>query len=141
MTTIVCNRTTMVADKRATGNHIMRVTKIFRVNGGLIGISGNIEQARRFIEWRRNPDAKPTFSDSASFAALELTSEGEIIWWGVEMVGVPIEDEYFSIGSGSAYALGALTMGASLKDAIKVAARWDEATGNEVQTMSLRRAA
>lgn len=138
MTTIVCNRTGMAADRRATGTHIMRVTKVFRVNGSLIGVSGNLEQALRFVEWRRTPEAKPTFSEATNFAALELTPEGEIRYWGAEMVAVPIENEYFAVGSGSGYALGAMAMGASLKDAIKVAARFDEATGSEVQTMSLR---
>lgn len=138
MTTIVCTRSSIFADKRSTGGHIMRVTKLFRVNGSIIGIAGNIEQALRFVEWRRTPEAKPAFADNSNFAALELTADGGIIWWGAEMVGIPVEDEYFAIGSGSAYALGALAMGASPKDAIKIASRWDEATGSEVQSMTLR---
>jgi 20S proteasome alpha/beta subunit len=138
MTTIICSREAMFADKRSTGGHIMRVTKLFRVNGSVIGIAGNIEQALRFVEWRRTPEVKPTFADNSNFAALELTPDGWMIWWGSEMVGIPVEEEYFAIGSGAGIALGAMAMGATPKEAIKVASWRDEATGSEVQSMSLK---
>lgn len=49
MTTIVCNRTSMAADKRVTGGPMFKTAKIARVNGSLIGFAGNTEQALRFI--------------------------------------------------------------------------------------------
>ena len=138
MTTIVCTRSGMAADRRATGIHIMRVTKIHRVNGALIGVSGNMEQALRFIEWRRNPEQRPSFAEQPNFAALELTIDGGILYWGAELIPIPVENDYFAIGSGSPYALGALAMGATPKEAIKVATKWDEATGSEIQSVTLK---
>lgn len=138
MTTIVCNREGMAADKRISGAAIFKSQKIFRVNGSLIGFAGNVEQALRFIEWRRSPEQRPQFSDGPSFEALELTPDGALIWWGAEMVGVEVQDEYYAIGSGAQIALGAMAMGATLKEAIQIAARWDTATGKEVQTMNLK---
>lgn len=138
MTTIVCNRQGMAADKRISGGPIFASTKIFRVNGSLIGIAGNIEQALRFVEWRRTPEQKPQFAEQSGFEALELTPDGMLIYWGAEMVGVEIEDAYYAIGSGSWLALGAMGMGATPKEAIKVAARWDVATGTEIQVMTLK---
>ncbi len=138
MTTIVCNRSGMAADKRISGGAMFRSTKIFSINGSLIGIAGNVEQALRFVEWRRTPEQKPIFNDSSEFQALELSPEGKLIWWGAELVGIPIEDDFYAIGSGSHLALGALSMGASLKQSILVAARWDVGTGTEIQTMALK---
>lgn len=137
MTTVVCNRASMAADKRISGGPIFSSTKIFRVNGSLIGVAGHLEQALRFVEWRRTPEQKPAFNEPVNFEALELRPDGALVWWGPEMVGVAIEDDYYAIGSGSAIALGAMAMGASPKQAIKAASRWDVSTGSEVQTMAL----
>lgn len=138
MTTIVCNRLGMAADKRISGGPIFASTKIFRVNGSLIGVAGNMEQALRFVEWRKTPEQKPQFAEQVGFEALELRPDGVLVWWGCEMVGVAIEDDYYAIGSGAALALGAMAMGATPKQAIQVASKWDVATGSEIQTMSLK---
>ena len=138
MTTIVCNRRSMAADKRISdsGGAAFMTTKIHRINGSLIGFCGNAEQAMQFIEWRRNPGAKPSFNE-ACFEALELTAAGELLWWGSEMIALQIEDGYFAIGSGASFALGAMAMGASPNKAIRIASQYDSATGAEVQTMTI----
>lgn len=129
----------MAADKRITfagGNAVFKTSKLHRVNGSIIGFCGNPEQALQFIEWRRNPDAKPTFSEPV-FEAIELTADGQMLWWGSEMMAIPIEDDHYAIGSGAAYALGAMAQGASVKEAIQIAAMYDANTGTEVQTLTL----
>lgn len=137
MTTIVCTRTTMAADKRVSGCPIFKTAKIYRIKGALIGFCGNVEQALRFIEWRRSPDAKPTFVETSDIQALELSADGRLTLWGAEMVGIPIEDEFYAIGSGAFVALGAMAMRASPKRAIEIAAKYDTNTGSEVQIMTL----
>lgn len=140
MTTIVADRKGMAADKRisfsAGGNSVFKTSKLHKVNGSIIGICGNVEQAMQFIEWRRTPDTKPTFSEPA-FEAIELTAEGQMLWWGGEMIAIPIEDEHYAIGTGAAYALGAMAHGATVKEAIQIAATYDANTGTEVQTLML----
>ncbi|WP_395406324.1 hypothetical protein ACHMW6_06530 [Pseudoduganella sp. UC29_106] len=137
MTTIVCDRKSMAADKRISGDGVtFKTAKIHRVRGALIGFCGNPEQALQFIEWRRNPGAKPTFAEP-SFEAIELTADGQLLWWGSEMMAIPIHDKFYAIGTGAAFALGAMAMGASPKSAIQIAARYDSATGADVQTMTL----
>jgi hypothetical protein len=128
----------IVADKRATfdGSASFSVTKIYKIRGSLLGVCGNLEHAMQFIEWRRKPGDKPVFADS-TFSALELTTKGEILWWGTELVAVPIEDEFYAIGTGAAYATGALEMGAKPAEAIRIAAKHDPSTSPEVQTMTL----
>jgi hypothetical protein len=138
MTTIVCNRTIMAADRRGTSNPLFTMTKLFRVGGSIIGITGNIEQALRFVEWRRTPEAKPTFSEASSIEILELTADKRIIYWGAEMVGIPIENEFYALGTGAMAAMGAMSMGASPRKAVTIASMWDAATGSDVQTMSLK---
>lgn len=137
MTTIVADRKGMAADKRLSGSGaVFKMSKLHRVNGSVIGFCGNAEQAFQFMEWRRNPDAKPSFSEP-NFEALELTADGQMLWWGVEMIAIPIEDDHYAIGSGAAYALGAMAAGATVKEAIQIAAMYDANTGTEVQTLTL----
>jgi hypothetical protein len=137
MTTIVCNRQLMAADKRVSNMPMFKTTKLFRVKGSIIGVCGGMEQCLHFIEWRRKPKkTAPKFQEPA-FSALELMPNGKIQWWGDEMIAVPIEDEFYAIGSGANYALGAMHMGATPQRAIEASARWDEATGGEVQIMRL----
>lgn len=138
MTTIVCNRRGMTADKRATGCPQFLTTKIFRVNGSLIGFSGNIEHALRFIEWRRSPDTKPVFDGGFNAELLELHADGTMTYWGSEMVGIKVEDDHYAIGSGAHLAIGAMAMGATPEHAICIAAKWDNSTGFEIQTMKLK---
>jgi hypothetical protein len=137
MTTIVANRKGMAADRRGTSNPVFKMTKLFRVNGSIIGITGNVEQALRFVEWRRTPEGKPTFNEASNIEVLELTADGRIIYWGAEMVGIPIENEFYALGTGAMAAMGAMSMGASPKRAVAVAALWDAATGPDVQVMTL----
>lgn len=137
MTTIVCNRSGMAADKRISGVPMFRATKLFRVSGSLIGVCGGMEECLKFIEWRKGAEQKPVLSD-AGFCALELNSASEIFYWGSEMIAVPVENDFYAIGTGAQGALCAVAVGASLKDAIKLVSRWDEATGTEIQTMTLK---
>jgi len=92
------------------------------------------------VEWRKAKSTaeRPCFTEETSFEALELKSDGSLIYWGAEMCGIPIEDDFYAIGSGAPFALGAMAMGASLQKAIQVASRWDNATGTEIQVMNLK---
>jgi 20S proteasome alpha/beta subunit len=130
----------MAADKRITSSPIFSTTKLFRVKGSLIGVAGNIEQALRFVEWRKAKSTaeKPCFSEETCFEALELKPDGSLVYWGAEMYGIPIEEDFYAIGTGAPYALGAMAMGANLQKAIQVASRWDTATGNEIQMLNLK---
>ena len=46
-----------------------------------------------------------------------------------------ITDNYYAIGSGAHYALGAFELGASVSEAIRAATKWDQHTGGEIITL------
>ena len=125
----------MASDRRVSGAPMHDVPKLFRIGGSIIGVCGDYAQALRFLEWRRNPDARPTFTGEPNFQALELTADGKILWWGVEMIPIQVSKPFYAIGSGSEYAIGAMSAGRSPKQAVKIASQWDSATGGEIQTM------
>src|ERR1700756_4399931 len=101
MTTVVCNRTSMAADRRGTGGPMFVTSKIFRVRDSIYGFCGNFEQGMKFINWRKNPDQQtPTFSSAMVTNILELNPKGIFIWQE-ELVPVEIELDFYSIGSGA----------------------------------------
>ena len=138
MTTIVCTRAGMVADRRISSDVIFLSKKLFLINGSIYGICGDIEQAIKFLDWRRNPDQKPQFAEISDIEILELTPDARMLRWSSELVGVEIDNDYYAIGSGAQLALGALSMGATPQQAIRIASKWDTSTGTEIQTMKLK---
>ena len=139
MTTICANLTTMCADRRTTGGAMFSTTKVKRINGSLYGGAGCLENILHFFAWIQNPDElkKPEASDETFFEILELNKSG-LYYWSRQLIPIRIEDDFYAIGSGAGYALGALAHGATLQGAIRTAARWDECTGTEIQTLRLR---
>ncbi len=71
---------------------------------------------------------------------LQLTPGGIFLWVNGDLPD-PVRESFFAIGSGAAYAMGALTMGASLEQAVEVAAKWDNNTRMPVDALSLAKKA
>lgn len=115
---------------------MFKATKIQRIKGSLYGGAGNLEQILKMFEWFKNPDMKPDWKFQPEFEILQLSTEGLFVW-GSEMIAIPVGMPYYSIGSGSHYALGALECGAPPQEAIRVAHKFDPYTGRELQVHKL----
>jgi hypothetical protein len=128
----------MAADKLISNSPCFHAKKLFRVNGSIYGIAGEMSKCLQFVAWRKNVQEKPQFTDSDNFCAIELTPKGKIMKWEQELFPIEVDSPFYAIGSGAAYALGAASAGKTPRQAVQIAARWDEATGSEVQTMSIK---
>lgn len=138
MTTIVANREAMASDQRLTGGPMFKAQKIQRIRGSLYGGCGNWEQVLKMFEWFRNPDMRPEWKFEPEFEIIQLSPQG-LFLWGSEMVAMQITQGFYACGSGGHYAMGALENGADLKTAIRIASKYDEATGHGVQLVKLNR--
>lgn len=49
----------------------------------------------------------------------------------------PVDGPFFAVGSGAEIAIGAMAMGASAEQAVKIAAMYDTQTGGKVTVLSL----
>ena len=133
MTTIACNKDVMAADSQATAsNRSSKVVKIFRVNGDIIGCSGTVEDWLIFVEWYKNKTSPPELD--SDFGALVLTRDGTIYEYGNKLMKMEIFEDFYAIGSGSDIAIGAMSVGADPKQAVKIAAKFDVYTGEPVKT-------
>ena len=139
MTTIVAdfNNKIMVSDTRCSyGGTVFRMIKIHKApDGTLIGFSGNVTEATKFVEWfmsGHNKAKVPRFGDDA-FDALTMNDEG-IMLWDSSLVATKVNQSFFAVGSGAQYAIGAMKAGASAEKAVTIATEEDSCSGLPLDT-------
>lgn len=145
MTTIAYRDGVMAADSRAyTGNRapIGRKTKVRRLlDGTLIGCSSLIPgQSEAAINWFENgADASDPPPGDCKTAILAVRPGGEVFFssdsW---FLSGPLHGEFFAIGSGNEYALGAMAMGASAERAVELACELDIWSAAPITVLKLR---
>lgn len=129
----------VVADTRCSDdNSMVRVSKIRRAKGGLIGCAGGWSEILHFWDKLSGKKVKDgVLHDQADFCGIELARDGVYLY---DPAGrrYPIKDQFFAIGSGGPYALGAMAMGATPEEAVAIASRFDPATGPEIEVLQLK---
>ena len=125
MTIICCSRTEMAADSQISDGDLARkCEKIHKINGEIIGFAGEAQDGLAFIDWFRKgkPDDKPELSDD--FSGVMLTKSGQILEYESKLYPRKVLEKTYAIGNGSHVAIGAMEMGASPEQAVKIACKW-----------------
>lgn len=133
MTTIAYRDGVLAADSRAYSGDKVPIgskTKVHRMaDGSLLGVSttsvGGDQLIRRWVEAGSLPVASTDLKPDA-FTALLVKPDGSV-WYAsdnMEWSG-PLTGEFFAIGSGEQFALGALVMGASVERAVEAGIELD----------------
>lgn len=146
MTTVAYRNGVMAADSQATSSFKQKCQKIHKIGDSYFGICGRVSSAYLFLEWirqdrrdwvesERNPPSP--LSDDDDFSALELCEEGAFEWDG-KLTRTPVLIEFFAIGSGADFAMGAMAMGADAVEAVKVARTLDPNTGGVIKKAVLK---
>lgn len=96
----------MVSDGAITIGHARapQSPKMWRLRDCIVGVSGDLEAGERFMEWLPKRLGK---RPNGNYSALVLYRDGRIAWWHNRHRETFIEEDYYSIGSGSDFALGA----------------------------------
>lgn len=145
MTTIVFRDNILAGDTRAFSGSpqpMGKKQKIFKVAGGsCFGVStshpGLGEEIRNWYEECKHFDHQPQLN-GRSFEMLEIDTDGNVFFYNDSFnPSGPLIADYFAIGSGSEYALGALSMGASAVEAVTVASQHDIWTNDFIQNMNV----
>lgn len=135
MTTIVATKTAIYADTQCSYSVPFKVRKVERIGDSLYAGAGDMDDLQRFFSWRRDGGKAPAFDDGLD--VLEVCSDGMFIW-GRKLVRLHVDEEVYAVGSGSQYAMGALAMGATPKQAMAVAASLDMQTGSIIAIVKLK---
>ena len=140
MTTIAWDGKTVAADWQC-GFHKTQVPKIERVKGGIAGGAGQSNLCAMIPEYFNDERDRLKYRQAADqidkdVTILRVIDEDSAELWMHGTYGAPrIVHPPFAIGSGSEYAMGAMAMGASAAEAVKVAHRFDQHTGREVDVL------
>lgn len=143
MTTIVYRAGILAADSRAYSgdkNPIGEKHKIHRLaDGCLIGASSNkVGACEKFRRLVAASGVEGTFEDEVPVQAIVIRPDGSFFYFNnQDSFSGPITAEYMAIGSGEEYAKGALKMGASAVDAVRIAIECDPWTGGKIHTLEL----
>lgn len=125
----------------------MPCVKLSRVPSGpnkghIVATAGSDATSDVFVRWYIGKGEMPTADrdlidmDSDSFLCLILTPDG-LFWADKSCLLVRVSMPFYAIGCGAPLAMGAMEMGASAKQAVLVACKWDSNTHGPVSTMRL----
>ena len=150
MTCIVAKDGVIAADRKRIGPHICMVSKVWPAkDGSIFSDAGDASWGERFREWyedgcrpdKRDALIKLMHDIGCDGSALQVLPDQTIVIWESGLVPLPMYTKVYGIGSGSPYALGAVSAGKSLQEAIRIASEWDEYTSPESDLLTLADAA
>lgn len=142
----------LAADKRGTFQGLSRtVTKIFRVepvltrvrvDAAFVGMCGNAAEGYDMIEWVRAgriPDEFPVNQrdDKLWASCLVIERDGRVNLYERSPNPVCIEEKLIAIGSGRDFALAAMYLGKSAREAVEIACVFEQGCGNGVDVLEL----
>ena len=152
MTTIAWDGRILASDKRATNGNgqVLITTKIYRIGGSdenifkgcLFATSGDVAAGRLMLEWFKRGGKTAKFPDRQRdkdnrSTILVVSQHGELMYFLDSPVPMLPEQNLFTLGSGGEYAMGAMKMGASAIEAVKIACECDCYSGNGIDFLTL----
>lgn len=137
MTTVAYDGRTLAGDTQANSAGMRRtVKKLFRLNDGrLFGGSGDYENCLLARDWLNDGGPKPTLTDD--FTGLVIETDGRCMRYEHKLCPSPIAEKFTALGSGRDFAIAAMHMGQSAREAVKLASIYDIGTGPEVECLEL----
>ena len=136
MTIIVWDGKTLASDKQATNAGLKRqVTKIFVINGHMVGFSGDFDYAQTMKHWFESgckPEEFPKHQedDNKWVGMVVITPDKRVLKY--ERSPYPMdftEAGAHCFGAGRDFAYGALAMGANAVEAVEVTCRYENSCG------------
>lgn len=142
MTCIAWDGKTLAADKRIVNNGLQRTTtKIRRIGDLLCGACGDgatMEEMFAWVERGRKPEEYPAVmrnkDDNSSIMVIE---SGKFFLYGCSPYPTRYEDNHYAMGSGRDYALAAMHLGKTAKEAVEIASLFEINCGNGVDVLTL----
>lgn len=101
---------------------------LFNSDKAFVGFSGNTSAWGAAVAWFLDPSSKmPNLRNGVELLA--LTSNKDILYSTTMATWLPIKEKYYSIGSGMPFAISALELGKTPKEAVLFASKRDVYTG------------
>ena len=144
MTTVAYRDGVIAADRMAVNGSRCdgRLTKIHKINGHLLGISGNAAMGSALIDWFKGGCLAEAFpgceSDEDDASLLVINPDRHIlVYESNRPVPIQFESEWMTRGSGGDFASAAFMMGADARRAVEIACELDAYSGGGIDVLSL----
>lgn len=141
MTTIAFDGTHLCADTLITAGseRVGYQSKIYAFSSGYVAYCGDVTACHVVLDWIRKgarKNARPV---------LELESSFELLWIKKGKVFVVDEELFprpgftpYTLGSGAAYALAALHLGCTARQAVELAIKLDTGSGGDIDEVCVK---
>lgn len=130
MTTIIATKVGIYADTLCGYTVPFKTRKHTRIGRSIYAGAGDLDELMKFFDWRRDGGDTPSIEDGID--VLEVCDEGIFIW-GKKFVRLKVCEEFYAVGSGAQYAMGAMAAGCTPKQALTIAASLDSGTGLPIE--------
>ena len=143
MTCIAWDGKTLAADKRACSSGLINtLTKIHRIDGLLVGGSGESSFIQNMLAWirtGRDPEKFPkSQGDKDDWQPiLVIERDGSPSLYERTPYPVRFEQPFIAIGSGRDFVRAAMHLGKTAREAVEVAIALDCGCGNGIDTLEL----
>lgn len=140
MTTIAWDGKTLAADTQLTANGMRySTTKAHRLADGSLfascGDHGLNTAVRRWLEDQSQP--KPVVGKDDGFSGLLIKADGSLFRMDTSMNLCPVQSAFFADGSGRDYAMAAMHLGKTAKEAVELASLFCVFTGGSITELTL----
>jgi ATP-dependent protease HslVU (ClpYQ) peptidase subunit len=143
MTTIVYNHKDgeIASDSQVTSGDLIqpwKCTKLIRINSGWVAMSGSVVDYGSYINILEGKDISGDKTNLKN-QCLVIPDKGDSYNFWFDSLGHPVKEVVtgsWAIGSGREYALGALAVGASAKEAVRAAIKYDIYSGGKIVVKS-----
>ena len=113
--------------------------KLTKIEGYMLGGCGNSEDWEIFLEWfiktLKNPLTPRPDKIHEQFEAICIKNK-LILYYGPKLVPFKVKNKFHALGDGMDLAYGAMAMGASAKQAVKVACKYNKNCSLPLQWMT-----
>jgi hypothetical protein len=136
MTTIAARFSTLeiAADSQVSGDDVKYyIEKLRRGRNCVFGGAGDLDKLLKFYD---SVEKNGEFDEPIEVDILELRADGIYVYEST-IHPVKVRGDFFSVGTGSAYALAAMHLGKSPREAIEIASIFDPVTGGPIDMMTL----
>ncbi len=143
MSVIAWDGASVAADRQATEDSTRTsCKKIIRIRTGEILCDvGDYPIGLALIDWYKkgcDPVKFPKIPKNNGTKLIVFSASG-VLEYETSHHGVPVKEPFFAWGAGKDLAIGAMAMGASAREAVKVASRYNVLCGLGVTALTVRR--
>jgi 20S proteasome alpha/beta subunit len=140
MTTIAYRDGIMACDSAISmGNHLWSFTqKIVQGRNFAAGAAGDLVEAVQFLEWAKSGfiKTKKPEEDLEEFEGI-VAYPDRILFYNSKLSPIELVTDFVAIGSGTAFAMGAMAHGASAEEAVAIACQYDNETSGPIHKIKI----